>query len=1001
MFHKQSHLYKSNDMAATFAFLKDVRPFKTAWKVQVKVIHSWRQNTENTVETLELVLSDSMSKQIHAPVLNLSKVIDESNQTDSHSEFGTSSCSSGINAEIEFNLGRGRAKNTMAVNLTAEAIAKMLNGEVASENDMTPVLQVTELKMIQSKLNQNHESSNRYKITLSDGILSQQGMLNASLNSLVVQGSIQLGSILKLTRFVCNRVQTRRIVVVADVEILVEKCDIIGTCVQSGSPNEPGRSSVFDQQRSGMGSVITQQSNGCGFEQQQAKRTDLNGGRYGASAYSPQPQVVHNSPDAVRYSVSANLPQPQVVHNSSEVGRYGLPANSPQPQVAHNSSDAGRYGGANLAQPQVGYNSSDAGRYGVPASSPQRQVGQRYGTGSGYSETSPSTRPYGSSNAGYGGSRLEQPRAPPATTAYSRPVQSSYQPQPPPMYVNRGPVARNEAPPRITPISALNPYQGRWTIKVRVTCKGVLRRFSNTRGEGKLFSFDLLDSGGGEIRVTCFNDVVDQFFDQIVVGNVYLISRGSLKPAQKNFNHLHNDYEIHLDSASTIQQCYEDDPTIPRHQFHFRNVGDIENMESNSITDLIGIVSSISPSVSIMRKNQTEVLKRSLQLKDMSGRSVEFTMWGDFCNAEGQKLQMLCDSGASPVLAVKAGRISEFNGKQVSTIGSSQLFIEPDFPEARELREWYDREGRNAHFTSISREFTGAGRQEVRKVITQIKDDKLGTSEKPDWITVCATISFMKVENFCYTACPNMNGDRPCSKKVTNNGDGTWRCEKCDKSVEECDYRYILQIQLQDHTGLTWATAFQEAGEEIIGISAKDLYYIKYEHQEEEKFEDIIRSVTFSKYIFKLKIKEETYSDEQRVKATVVKAEKINYSSDTRFMLEAMDKLRTGDANSLPVKLESSNYRSDALNSGIGTSGTRDTASVDARREFGLPAANQVGQYGNQYAGPISGITSCNACGSNGHVSANCPSLMSEPQGQYTQGRYTGGGTPRQHVGGY
>ncbi|XP_010441733.1 PREDICTED: replication protein A 70 kDa DNA-binding subunit C-like [Camelina sativa] len=930
----------------------------------------------------------------------------------------------------------------MAVNLTAEAIAKMLNGEVTSETDMTPVLQVTELKMIQTKLNQNHESSNRYKITLSDGILWQQGMLNTSLNSLVIQGSIQFGSIVKLTRFVCNQVQSRRIVVVADVEILVEKCDIIGPRVQSGKPNEPGQSSVFDQQRGGLGSVNTQQSNGGGFEQQQARRTDLNGGRYGASANSPQPQVVHNNPDAVRYGVSANLPQPQVVHNSSDAGRYGLPANSPQPhQVGHNSSDAGKYG-ANLAQPQVGHNSSDAGRYGLPASSPQPQVGhnssdagryglpasspqpqvghnssdagryglpasspqpqvgQRYGTGSGYPETSPSSRPYGSSNAGYGGSRLEQPRAP-ATTAYSRPVQSSYQPQPPPMYVNRGPVARNEAPPRITPIAALNPYQGRWTIKVRVSCKGALRRFSNPRGEGKLFNFDLLDSGGGEIRVTCFNDVVDQFFDQIVVGNVYLISRGSLKPAQKNFNHLQNDYEIHLDSASTIQQCYEDDPTIPRHQFHFRNVGDIENMESNSITDLIGIVSSINPAVSIMRKNQTEVLKRALQLKDMSGRSVEFTMWGDFCNAEGQKLQMLCDSGASPVLAVKAGRISEFNGKQVSTIGSSQLFIEPDFPEARELREWYEREGRNAHFTSISREFTGAGRQELRKVITQIKDDKLGTSEKPDWITVCATISFMKVENFCYTACPIMNGDRPCSKKVTNNGDGTWRCEKCDKSVEECDYRYILQIQLQDHTGLTWATAFQEAGEEIMGISAKDLYYIKYEHQEEEKFEDIIRSFTFSKYIFKLKIKEETYSDEQRVKATVVKAEKINYSSDTRFMLEAMDKLRTGDANSLPVKLESSNYRSDALNSGIGTSGTRETASVDARRDFGLPAANQVGQYGNQYAGPINGITSCNACGSNGHVSANCPSLMSEPQGQYTQGRYTGGGTPRQHVGGY
>ncbi|KAH0851396.1 hypothetical protein HID58_094777 [Brassica napus] len=103
-------------------------------------------------------------------------------------------------------------------------------------------------------------------------------------------------------------------------------------------------------------------------------------------------------------------------------------------------------------------------------------------------------------------------RDPPPTYPLQR-----HQP-PPPMYQNRGPVARNEAPPRIIPINALNPYSGRWTIKARVTSKGDLRTYNNPRGGGKVFSFDLLDADGGEIRVTCFNAVADQFFDQIVVG---------------------------------------------------------------------------------------------------------------------------------------------------------------------------------------------------------------------------------------------------------------------------------------------------------------------------------------------------------------------------------------------------------------------------------------------------------------------------------------------------
>ncbi|KAL6570291.1 Replication protein A 70 kDa DNA-binding subunit A [Orobanche minor] len=61
---------------------------------------------------------------------------------------------------------------------------------------------------------------------------------------------------------------------------------------------------------------------------------------------------------------------------------------------------------------------------------------------------------------------------------------------------------RNEAPARIIPIAALIPYQGRWAVKARVTAKGDLRHYNNAKGEGKVFSFDLLDSDGGEIRVT-------------------------------------------------------------------------------------------------------------------------------------------------------------------------------------------------------------------------------------------------------------------------------------------------------------------------------------------------------------------------------------------------------------------------------------------------------------------------------------------------------------------
>ncbi|CAO2819718.1 unnamed protein product [Amaranthus hypochondriacus] len=636
-----------------------------------------------------------------------------------------------------------------------------------------------------------------------------------------------------------------------------------------------------------------------------------------------------------------------------------------QPKLER-SAQMQSYGGSAANNPIPGHYSTNSGSPMHP-----RPV-----MANGNSLNSVAARPYGS----FHNAKTDFSSAP--SNAYAR------HQQPASMYMNRGPVAKNEAPPRIIPIAALNPYQGRWTIKARVTTKGDLRHYNNPRGEGKVFNFDLLDSDGGEIRVTCFNAVADQFYSLIEAGKVYMISKGSLKPAQKNFNHLDNDHEILLDSTSIVQPCFEDDGIIPKQQFHFRPISDIENIDNNGIVDVIGVVSSISPTSSIMRKNGTETQKRNLQLKDMSGRSVEVTLWGNFCNSEGQTLQNMCDNGNFPVLALKSARVYEFNGKGVGTLSTSQLFIEPDFPEAQRLKEWFARDGKNLPSVSISRETTSLGAwADVRKTISQIKDEKLGTSDKPDYITVCGTISFIKMDNFCYTACPVKNAERQCNKKVTNNGDGTWRCDKCDQTVNECDYRYILQLQIQDHTATTWATGFQEVGEEIMGIPAKDLYYLKNEAQDDNKVTEIARAAVFTKYIFKLKVKEETYSDEQRVKSTVMKAEKVNFVAESRYLLELMSKMKVDDSGLAQANRSGMGHA--GISQPMVSGASYGTNPGHSGQETG-PHINNTSQFGNQFTGGYVSASSgvpmtCSNCGGIGHNSSNCPSVRSSSGGITTQ----------------
>ncbi|CAA7047293.1 unnamed protein product [Microthlaspi erraticum] len=55
-------------IGCAFAKLSDVRPFKTTWKVRVKVIHSWRQYSGMSGETMDLVLADEHGTKMHAGI---------------------------------------------------------------------------------------------------------------------------------------------------------------------------------------------------------------------------------------------------------------------------------------------------------------------------------------------------------------------------------------------------------------------------------------------------------------------------------------------------------------------------------------------------------------------------------------------------------------------------------------------------------------------------------------------------------------------------------------------------------------------------------------------------------------------------------------------------------------------------------------------------------------------------------------------------------------------
>lgn len=71
------------------------------------------------------------------------------------------------------------------------------------------------------------------------------------------------------------------------------------------------------------------------------------------------------------------------------------------------------------------------------------------------------------------------------------------------------------------------------------------------------------------------------------------------------------------------------------------------------------------------------------------------TLWGQ--DAEN------FDGTSNPIVFVKGARINEFGGgKSISLTSGSSMKINPDLPEAHQLRGWYDNDGRNQNFSNVS-----------------------------------------------------------------------------------------------------------------------------------------------------------------------------------------------------------------------------------------------------------------------------------------------------------
>lgn len=415
------------------------------------------------------------------------------------------------------------------------------------------------------------------------------------------------------------------------------------------------------------------------------------------------------------------------------------------------------------------------------------------------------------------------------------------------------------------PLTNLSPYYGKWTIRARVSAKSEIRTWSNARGDGKVFSLDLIDESG-EIRCTGFNDQVDAFYDLFQIENIYYISKCQVKPANKRYTTIKHEYELVLGAETSILRYEGEDLHIPMIQFDFCVISDIEFKENGYAVDILAILKNVGEVVKFTsQKNGVEFVKRNLLLVDDSNTMVTLTLWG-------AQAEAFSETEGTP-LALKTVTVKDFNGgKSLSTISSTIVQANPAIPDVDRIIAWYNEteKAKTAKMISNTISFTSDNLPWLN--FYQVQEQNIGLKENDNIFLTKAVIGSINHQNCLYKACPSDN----CNKKLLDPINGMYKCTKCNADFPNFTYRMIIQASLLDYTQELRVTIFNNEAEQILNKTAQEVGNIQ-ENLSSSAFADIFDECKLKYYNFKISMKQEHFNNISKVRAIVQSVSPVNF----------------------------------------------------------------------------------------------------------------------------
>ena len=171
---------------------------------------------------------------------------------------------------------------------------------------------------------------------------------------------------------------------------------------------------------------------------------------------------------------------------------------------------------------------------------------------------------------------------------------------------------------------------------------------------------------------------------------------------------------------------------------------------------------------------------------------------------------------------------------------------------------------------------------------SEVKRENIGFTEdgRPAFYSTSGYIIMFQKDKALYKACNRSPDGKQCNKKVQDQNNGYYRCEKCNTEIEGFQWRLILSFSLGDPTDNQWVTCFQEEGEQILGVKSEELGSM-FEN-DEAGYNKVFTDATFKRFNFRLSVKPENYNDEQRLRHTVRSVAKIDWAEHSQRLIKEL-----------------------------------------------------------------------------------------------------------------